>query len=356
MKHKIKLPAGILLCGFLLASIVACKEERTPAPDNNPPVDSTTFANPILQSGPDPWVTQMGDKYYYMHTQGNKIMLWEATRLMYLEHAYSKTVWTPPLGTAYSNNIWAPEMHHIDGKWYIYFAADNGQDVNHRMYVLENPSESPISGTWELKGKISDGADKWAIDGTVLEHGGAHYFVWSGWKGDNDPGVQQLYIAKMSNPWTLEGERAMISEPEYAWEMDGLVNEGPAALKNEQGDVFLTYSASGCWTDSYAVGLLRLKADGNPLNPDDWIKSPEPLLSTNEENGVYGPGHNGFFKSPDGTQDWIIYHANSLPGQGCSNSRSPRMQQFTWNPDGTPRFGQPVKADLPISAPSGGPD
>src|SRR5690606_34878583 len=146
-----------------------------------------------------------------------------------------------------------------------------------------------------------------------LEHNGDHYFIWSGWEGDNDPGIQQLYIAKMSNPWTLEGERVLISEPEYEWEKVGLVNEGPAALKNEQGDVFLSYSASGCWTDSDAIGLMRLKDNSDPLNPADWVKSEDPAFETSIEHNVYATRHNGFFKSADGQEDWIIYHANSLP-------------------------------------------
>lgn len=330
--------------------LISCKEDRVPSPAD-PPEARETFTNPVLPSGPDPWVTQRDGKYYYLHTLGNRIVLWEATQLMYLQHAYSKTIWTPTPGTSYSNNIWAPELHYIEGSWYVYFAADNGNDVNHRMYVLENTSEYPMAGNWELKGKISDASDKWAIDGTVLEHQGEHYFIWSGWKGNNDPGIQQLYIAKMKNPWTLEGERVMISEPEYEWEMNGLVNEGPAALKNGDGDVFLTYSASGCWTDDYAVGLLRLADGGDPLNPEDWIKSPRPLLSTNPENAAFGPGHNSFFKSPDGTEDWILYHANSVPGLGCGDGRSPRMQPFTWKADGTPDFGEPAMIDSAMARP-----
>src|SRR3546814_5474225 len=133
--------------GVFLWSVTACQDERTPAPDNNPPVDSTTFLNPLLNSGPDPWVTQQGDTYYYMHTMGNRITLRAATQLMYLQHAWAEIVWTPPLGTGYSNNIWAPELHYLQDKWYIYFAADNGQDVNHRMYVMERSSEDPLEGT-----------------------------------------------------------------------------------------------------------------------------------------------------------------------------------------------------------------
>src|SRR3546814_8742754 len=101
------------------------------------------------------------------------------------------------------------------------------------------------------------------------------------------------------------------------------------------------------------VQTCALPIYGDPMDPGDWEKSPEPVLSTNIENGAFGPGHNSFFKSPDGTENWILYHANSLPGQGCTDSRNPRMQSFTWNADGVPVFGQPVKIGSPIDRPSG---
>src|SRR5690606_26063170 len=156
-------------------------------------------------------------------------------------------------------------------------------------------------------------------------------------------GIQQLYIAKMSNPWTIEGERVQISEPEYDWEMHGLVNEGPQILRNQDGEIFIIYSASGCWTDDYALGMLSFNEEGDPLNPDDWVKNPEPVLTKHPGNGAFGPGHNSFFKSPDGTEDWIIYHANPMSGQGCGGNRSTRIQKFTWTDEGEPYFGEPVK-------------
>ncbi|HEU5087947.1 MAG TPA: family 43 glycosylhydrolase, partial [Roseiflexaceae bacterium] len=59
------------------------------------------------------------------------------------------------------------------------------------------------------------------------------------------------------------------------------------------------------------------------------------------------------FKSPDGREDWIIYHANRLPTEGCTGTRITRAQPFTWNSDGTPNFGTPVALGTPIPAPSG---
>jgi GH43 family beta-xylosidase len=151
----------------------------------------------------------------------------------------------------------------------------------------------------------------------------------------------------------------MLSTPQYDWEKNGsgsglpVVNEGPEILKSPKGRLFLTYSASGCWTDDYSLGMLSLQPGGNPMNTADWVKSPLPVFTKSPNNQAYGPGHNGFFKSPDGKENWIIYHANPEAGQGCANHRSPRMQPIHWRKDGTPDFGVPVKTGAPISVPSG---
>jgi len=89
------------------------------------------------------------------------------------------------------------------------------------------------------------------------------------------------------------------------------------------------------------------------MDPAAWKKSPEPVFKQSVENGVYAPGHNSFFTSPDGEEGYILYHANSKPGQGCGGFRSPRAQKFTWKKDGAPNFGIPVKEGEALPAPSG---
>ncbi len=313
-----------------------------------------TFTNPLLPSGADPYSFYKDGYYYYTHTTGNRLVLYKTKNLAELKTAEQKTIFLPPPGTSYSRELWAPEILFINGKWYAYFAADDGNNANHRMYVLENASSDPLSGNWEMKGKIYDPTDKWAIDGTVMNYNNKLYFIWSGWPGDINT-EQDIYIAKMSNPWTIEGNRVLLSAPTYPWERVGAppaINEGPEAIIHN-GKAFITYSASGCWTDDYALGLLTLKAGGDPLNPADWIKSATPIFTKKPENRAYGPGHNAFFKSRDGSEDWIIYHANSSSGQGCGDARNPRMQKFTWNADGSPNFGEPASVDLKIKKPSG---
>lgn len=325
-------------------------------PEYIPPKE-TTFANPLLSSGPDPWVTKKDSFYYYTQTDGDKIRIWKTKAMSQLSTAPFVTIWNKPASGPNSEHVWAPELHFLDGKWYMYYTAGATPDQNtQRLFVLENSAADPTTGTWVDKGRISDpAADFWAIDATVFEQNGNRYLLWSGYASATDF-VQRIYIARMQNPWTLATGRTLISSPQYPWESIGsppAVNEGPEILKSSSGKTILVFSASGCWTDDYSMGMSLLKDGGNPLNAADWVKSSNPAFTKKPENGAYGPGHCSFFKSPDGTEDWIIYHANSLPNQQCSPTRNPRIQKFTWNGDGTPAFGEPVKIATPITKPSG---
>jgi GH43 family beta-xylosidase len=349
----------ILGCTALLACAGNARQPTDPADSEG------TFTNPLLPSGPDPWVLQKDGIYYYMHTTGGNLTLRRTRDLSRLATAEQKVVWTPPDTGAYSRNIWAPEIHFLDGKWYIYFAADDGANRNHRMWVIENASADPFQGEWVMRGRVADPSDRWAIDGSVFEHAGRRYFVWSGWPGAEN-GTQNIYIAPMSNPWTFAGERVLLSTPTYPWETVGDiqranpadgpphvdVNEGPQILARGER-LFLIYSASGCWTDSYALGMLSADASSDLLDPASWSKSPAPVFEGSPEAGAYAPGHNSFFISPDGTEHWILYHANPEPALGCRGRRSPRMQRIEWRPDGTPDFGTPVPLGQPILRPSG---
>ena len=348
--------AFILL--FVATGFGSCK--KTPTPDPAPPVETNTFTNPLLASGPDPWIIRQGDFYYYTHTLGNRIAIWKTAKVTELNKVTPQTVWTAPTTGPNSNNVWAPELHFMDNKWYAYYTAGSSSDHStQRSFVLENGSADPLTGTWTDRGKIADpAADFFSIDGTVFTHNGSSYFLYSGYPTAND-NTQNIYIARMANPWTLATGRTLLSTPTFTWETVGSggsspkVNEGPEILKNAAGKVFLIYSASGCWTDDYALGMLTLRDGGNPLVAADWTKSPTPVFSKRNASSAYGPGHNSFFKSKDGTEDWILYHANTAPGQGCGDVRSPRIQKFTWNADGTPNFGEPVPINTPIKKPSG---
>ncbi len=316
-----------------------------------------TFTNPLLETGPDPWVVWWKGYYYYSNTTGINLTLRKTKDITDLRDAETKVVWTPEPGHPWSKELWAPELHRWGNKWYIYFAADAGENSSHRIYVVENASDDPTSGSWIFKGKVSDASDKWAIDATEFEWKGEHYLVWSGWQGDKD-GEQDLFIAHMSNPWTINSARTMISKPTYSWEMHGdlpgrhlNVNEGPEVLVHG-GKVLVVHSASACWTDFYSLGVVEASAAADLLDAKNWKKIDHPFLTTDASAHAFGPGHNGFFKSPNGKEDWIIYHANPEAGQGCGDLRSPRIQRFTWGKDGLPEFGLPAALGKPLGKPA----
>ena len=207
-----------------------------------------------------------------------------------------RIVFSPPRGTAYSRDLWAPELHHLDGRFYLYVAADDGHNAT-TACTCSRATATTLSSRSVFKGRIGDATDRWAIDGTVLAMpDGRRYFVWSGWEGREDV-VQSLYIAPMSNPWTICGERVRISTPDHAWERVGwpLVNEGPTVLHGRDGRVFVAYSASGSWTDDYCLGLLTL-VGRDPLLPSSWLKMPRPVFASSGQ--VFGPGHACFVDRP----------------------------------------------------------
>lgn len=322
-----------------------------------------TFTNPIKSSGPDPWVLRAGDWYYYMNTTGQNLTLWRTRNMADLATAESKVVYVPPTGQPYSKELWAPEIHRFNDNWYIYFSADERNNLSHRVWVVENTDADPFEGEWTMKGNVGDPGDHWAIDMSVADIDGQLYASWSGWEGRTN-GRQDIYLAKLKNPWTLDGDRVKISQPDQPWERHGdvpqawrrdgeppnvYVNEGPQFLQHD-GRLFIVYSANACWLD-YLMGLLTYSGKGDLLDPKNWAKSAGPAFAQAPENNVWAPGHGGFFRDKAG-QDWMIYHANPSEKDGCGNRRAPHIQPFIWNANGSPNFGRPLPK-TPIPVPQG---
>jgi GH43 family beta-xylosidase len=290
----------------------------------------------INPSGADPWITSDGRLLYYTQTTGRDVRLWVGEDLSSLIDAAPIVLWDPHKDHVINlRNLWAPEIHQIRESWYLYVSADDGHNRNHRMYVLES-NEGP-AGPYEFKGRLQiPGVDRWAIDGTVTEMKGELYYAWSGWPGPRN-GRQDIYLAKMENPWTLTGMVALISQPQYPWE--SWINEGPQFL-HRGNETFIVYSANKSWTDDYKLGLLRLEGE-DPLRRSAWRKSPTPIFQSNESalEPVYAPGHCSFHVDAKG-EHWLLYHVARSQGSGWS--REVRAQRWVWDDDGLPRFGVPL--------------
>ncbi len=333
-----------------LYSVLLLLAAGSAAGQSEPP----TLRNPLnSRGGADPWLTYY-DGFYYLATTTwtSELTMRRAATLAGLKTAEPQRIYfeTDPSRCC---NMWAPEFHLLDGpngpRWYFYYTAGTAANYDDQhTHVLESTGTDPL-GPYTYKGSLVDPlVQRWAIDGSILELNDALYFLYSAWVG----GFQSLFIAPMGDPWTLSGGGVVISQPELPWEQVGLnVNEAPVALYHED-DTFIVYSASFCGTLDYKLGLLTYTG-GDPLSADAWQKHPEPVFQRSDENGVFAPGHNGFFQSPDGSENWIVYHANDTAEGGCDGRRTTRVQPFGWNDDGTPDFGTPVSTAFDISAPSG---
>ena len=336
----------MLLCKILLAclalSLLACV---TP-----PKASRGTFTNPVDPTGHDPWVLRHDGRYYYCVSRGGAICIASSPNLTDVASADAIEVWRPPAGTDYSSGLWAPELHRLGDAWYIYVAADDGDNYNHRMQVLRREAATP-DGPFERVGELELPDDRWAIDGTPFEHDGQLYHIWSGWPGEENV-TQNLYICRMKDPVTPVGERVLISKPEYDWEKagsgDGLptINEGPTQF--DAGDrSFVIYSAGGSWSDFYCLGLLELVGD-DPMDADAWRKSQTPWFKGTDT--VVSPGHASVTESPDGSETWLVYHTARHPGAGWN--RDVNLQQIRVSSSGRPVAGKPLKG-TPITRPSG---
>ncbi len=322
------------------------------------PLPPNQFVNPIGEAA-DPWVVRdpNHDRYLWCLSDGNRgISIHTSKRLTSLGQKH--VVWRAPDTGRWSREIWAPELHLLDGKWHIYFAASDGNNANHLAYVLVSADDDPL-GEYTLHGPLETGdvagEPIWAIDMTVLEHAGRRYAIWSGW---DEPGSdrQFLYAAAMKSPTELSHSRVRICRnDDFPWEFtedDGRgrgLHEGPQVFTTDDRTLVI-FSCAASWLPTYKLGCLELTGP-DPLDPDSWTKQERPVFSGTDR--TYGVGHSCFVASPDGTELWHVYHAKRDPTPGWR--RSVFLQPLEIGPRGFPRFSRPVAPGQPLQRPSGEP-
>ncbi len=301
------------------------------------------YPDPLVPNRADPYVLKHTDGYYYFTgsvPEYDRLVLRRSRTIAGLSEADETVIWTKHAAGEMGNHIWAPELHYIEGKWYIHFAAGTAEDKwAIRPYVLECADEDPISGQWTEKGRIRMPVESFSLDATTFEHRGQRYLVWAQIFEESC-----LYIARMDTPWSIATEPVKISAPEYDWEIQlHRVNEG-AAFLIRNGRVFIAYSASGT-DDRYCMGLLMADESSDLLDPASWTKAKEPVFKSSEASSQYGPGHNSFTSNEDGSADLLVYHARpykNIEGEPLYDpNRHARVQRLLWKPDGTPYFGEP---------------
>ncbi len=121
------------------------------------------WPNPFIEQRADPFILRHLSHYYFIASvpEYDRLEIRRAVTLEGLRDAEPVVVWRAPQSGPMSQLIWAPELHEIDGKWYIYFAATHTHDLDalgmfqHRMFVLECADSDPLTGRWQEKGRWS---------------------------------------------------------------------------------------------------------------------------------------------------------------------------------------------------------
>lgn len=320
----------------------------------------TSWRNPVVPvtaagtDTPDPWIFRWRGRYWLTYTTGQWIEVRSAKRLAGLAAARPTRLW-PRLGSTEPADrcceLWAPEIHRLRGprgpRWYVYYAAKGASDgLVHRLYVLESARDDP-AGPYRFRGQLRV-PQVYAIDATVASIRGRTYLIYS---GGSTFAPTSLYLARLSDPWTVSGTPIEISRPTLPWEtIPFAINEGPEFLLHG-GSLHVIYSASWCGTGAYKLGRLTVPRNADLLDPATWsgAKDPDPVFQSAPDRGVYGPGHGSFFTSPDGRESWMVYHATD-DDRGCfTGGCAPRARSASPGTSTTRRTSAPRSRSRPTS-------
>lgn len=309
----------------------------------------TEYNEPFITRRADPHVCRHTDGTYYFTAsvpEYDRIVLRRSATLTGLREAGEVTVWKKHDHGNMGAHIWAPELHYLEGKWYLYFAAGDAEDKwKIRPYVLECSSQDPIAGTWTELGrmKAAEGDEfsfqSFSLDATVFENNGEHFFIWAEKTGVGK-GISNLYIARMASPDSLATIQVLLSTPDYDWERVGFwVDEGPAVLRHG-GRIYVTFSSSATGA-CYCMGMLSASEDADLLDPRSWSKERFPIVKTDPVKGIYGPGHNSFTRDEQGN-DVCVFHARTyeeITGDPLYDpNRHAMLMRVAWAKDGMPVF------------------
>ncbi len=324
--------------------------------------DSDFFVNPVITGHNNTCFVVQDSLFYFIYNEFGHLKIACSNDVTKLLSGKVKSVFN--MAAIGLIDLWHPQLTRIDGVWYIYVTADDGNTDNHRIHVLMNDSASPLDGEFKYVAKIqTDPDDNWAIHPYVFKYEGNLYMLWSGWEQKREyKETQCIYIARMKTPYQIDGDRHMISRPEQEWEIQYvqrggysytrypvLVNESPFFFCNDDTDkAYVYYTASANWTSYCCFGELSADKDADFLDPASWKKAPDPVFRQNRDKGIYGPSWPYIFFSPRCERYYLAYL--TIGEETARLKKTVSLQPMSIK-DGHPVFGGPVSRSEKILKP-----
>lgn len=361
MKKRIPLLTAILalVAGLIVAPTVpqAALAQDPPSAAAMPtatnvdaPATETTL--PLVPgTGADPDIHTYDGRYYMLYNgdhSGAEVRMRVASSLAGLADGMDVSVWAPPASmTDICCRVgWGGYLFPYEDRWYIYMQGDNGDQNQSRSFVLESANSDPLSAY----------TFKAYIPGVVNNNG---YAAGPALVGDElymfQTYGEKIWAAKASDPWTLTTGWTTVNAPQpTGWECAGgrCYNEGSNILV--RGDtVYNIFSAGGYEDPNYCVGMMTAPLGSDLTLPGSWTEEDGCVISRDDSVGSYGPGSMTWFKSPDGTEDWVAYHVKtSTETTWDGHDRRLMAKKVTWDGD-RPVFGTPDAVGSTIALPSG---
>lgn len=262
--------------------------------------------NPILPGYyADPTIKKFGDIYYIYATTDNEMLASGAPTVWYskdFQNWYNYTMEIPSLSSVNLRNFWAPDIiEGKDGKYYLYFGNCQA-GCNIYGYVSDTPTgpwtklnedDTPvIAHNYPRPGFPSLDAQFFTdTDGKVY----AYWGTWVHYNGGYAVGELDTKTMKdMVNSTNIPLEQTP--------------DPFEAAYMMKKGDKYiLMYSGDSCHDETYNVRYAYSNSPYGPFTPGEN----NPILSTNEDKTVHGPGHHSVLQ--DGDDDYIVYHRHDYP-------------------------------------------
>lgn len=224
-----------------------------------------------------------------------------------------------------SYSVWAPAIFPANGKFYLFFGANDIQNDSQPGGIGVAVADQPAGPFVDTLGKplintFHHGAQP--IDQFVFrDTDGEIYLYYGGWKHCNVVRLSQDCLKVI--PFD-DGETFKEITPEsYA--------EGPFLFKRN-GEYYLMWSEGGWGGPNYSVAYARAKSPLGPFKRIGKILQQYPAVAT-------GAGHHSVIHIPHTDEWYIVYHRRPL-GEDSPNHRVTCIDRMHFNEDGSI---QPVK-------------
>lgn len=216
--------------------------------------------------------------------------------------------------------IWAPSAIHLNGKYYLLFAANDIQKNEKGpggigVAVSNNPGGPFVDALGKpLIGEFYNGAQP--IDPMVFQDDDGSIYIYYGGQGHCN--VAQLSPDLKSVIPMKDGQMYKEITPEH-------YVEGPFMIKRK--GVYYFMWSEGYWGDSsYGVAYARSSSPTGPFQRVGKVLQTDPSIAT-------GPGHHSVLQIP-GTDDWyIVYHRHPLGTTGA-NQRQMAIDAMHFDAEG----------------------